>query len=68
MPDDAWRDRSLSEILARDDFRTYYQDKTRLPPKLTRKQAAEADREERHQKFVLWLMTDRYGTWNHETI
>lgn len=59
--DSNWIDRSLSDVLDETDRRTYYNDRYRQPPKLTRRQAAEAEAEERRQQFIRWLMTDKFG-------
>lgn len=57
-------DRPLSEILDITDHDYYARDPHRQPPKLTRRQAAEAEAEERRQQFIRWLMIDKFGEFN----
>lgn len=54
-------DRPLSEIL---DHDYYARDPHRQRPKLTRKQAAAAEREEREMQFLIWCMIDRFGEYS----
>ncbi len=56
-------DRSLLSILEETDRLYYQKDETRQAPKLTRQQAAAADREERYNQFLIWCMVDRYGEY-----
>ena len=53
-------DRPLSEIL---DHDYYAKDPHRQRPKLTRKQAAAAEKEERETAFYIWCMISRYSDY-----
>lgn len=56
-------DRPLSEILDNTDHDYYAKDPHRQRPKLTRKQAVAAEKEERETAFYIWCMISRYSDY-----
>lgn len=66
ITEDRWNDRSLIEIL--DTENQTMQDQTRQKPLISWREARKLELREHEEKFIRWLMSNDYSTWNFESL